>query len=187
MEALPSLDQKSGPAFAQDSRLLLSLIWLVSSSMIPNSLYADTGLNLGLSAIEEGDERFRPALSLEAQWNDMWWTQLQTFGRRQAPVAQTSYLLGVGRSYGVFSSKALLARVGLALASESTAIERSTGGKASSTNTNVGLYLGLSWRSSSRVYFQVDWGSAVFPAGISLIFLATARKQNVTAGVGWRL
>ncbi len=154
--------------------------------MNPRALRGATGLTLGLSAIEEGDERFRPAASLAGQWGDEWWTQLQIYGRRQKPASQTTYLLGGGRSYGIFGSKNLMARVGLALASESTTIARSDGDDKA-TNTNVGLYLGLSYQSSSRVYLTIDWGSAVFPAGLSLIFLSTARKQNITAGVGWHL
>lgn len=137
--------------------------------------------------MEEGDERLRPSASVLADFGDNWSLQLQTFGRRQGPATQTSYLTSFARNYKIFSFKAFRARVGAALAYEQTSIKRLETGTEKTANTNFGLYLGLNWQSSTRLFVNVDWGSAIFPAGSQILLLAVARKQSFGLGLGWRI
>ncbi len=161
--------------------LILSLICLASFR-----LEAAQGFSLGLGAIEETDERFRPAFWVQGLFADRWVLQLETYGRVQKPVTQTTHLLTFSRQFPLF--KLLLGRVGLALASESTTVKRLEGDErpSSATNTNVGLSLGIAWQSSSKLFVTAEWGSSLFPAGVAGIFLATARKQSFNLGMGWR-
>lgn len=180
-----SQTSKAEPTF---SRLLsVSLICLAFSTFFPAHVEAGVDLSMGLSAIEEGDERMRPAATLTADFGKDWSLLLQNYGRIQKPVTQTTYLMAVTRQYPVFGSKSFRARVGGALAYEQSAMERTTGESERSANTNLGLYLGLNWQSDSRLFVSLDWGTGIFPAGMALLFLTTARKQSFSAGLGWRL
>ncbi|MCX6130812.1 MAG: hypothetical protein NTX25_17355, partial [Proteobacteria bacterium] len=91
--------------------------------------------------------------------------------------------------YSIFSSKLLKARFGIAAAREETSIQGSAsdGGNLHHTNSNLGLFMGLGLQVGGRCLFSFDWNNALFPAGVAGIFLATARKQSLSAGLGWRI
>lgn len=169
------------PSYRLRAFLVLSV--LLGSA---NQLAAAPALGLGLAAIEETDERFRPAFWVEAIFGERWITKLESYGRRQAPVTQTSHLLSFSRQFPLFST--LLGSMGVALAYESTEVQREPDEERpkKSTNTNLGLALGLGWQSKSKVFVRAEWGSAIFPAGTAGILLSTSRKQSLGLGVGWR-
>ncbi len=153
--------------------------------------YASSGLSLssGLSALEEGDTRYRPAAWFQTQWSPRWATTLHYWGRSQQPVLQENYLLTQAYLYPLFGSKYFSARTGLVVAWDRTHINRSSGSpkKATESNRNLGLHLGIGWQSASRLHFEMNWGAHIFPAGYGVIYLATARKQDISFGLGWSL
>lgn len=143
-------------------------------------------MGIGWAAIEETDERFRPALSVEAIFSDLYLVQLETYGRRQEPVRQSHNLLTLARQFPLFGR--LLGSIGVALSYELTRISREEDDPRPEreVNKNLGLALGLAWQSKSKLFVRVEWDSAVFPAGTAGILLATSRKQSLGMGVGWQ-
>ncbi|EFX59892.1 hypothetical protein DAPPUDRAFT_126383 [Daphnia pulex] len=165
----------------------LSRAAILSATLLASfRLEAAPGFSLGLAAIEETDERFRPAFWVQGLFAEKWVVQWEAYGRVQKPVTQSTHLLTFSRQFPLFGS--LLGRTGLALALESTTISREDGDEGASreTNTNLGLALGIAWQSKSKLFVTAEWSSSLFPAGLAGILLSTARKQSLNLGVGWR-
>ncbi len=169
---------------------LFAKLFLVFFTVATES-YASTApsLSMGFAAIEEGDTRYRPSVWGSYQWGTNWATGLHFWGRSQAPVLQEQYLLSLRRLFPLFGSSSFHANIGLALSYDRTHIHRSEGegGKSTAISRNGGLLFGLGWTGSSRLFLDAEWNGTLIPAGYGAIFLATARKQDLSLGMGWRL
>jgi hypothetical protein len=151
--------------------------------------YADQVFSLALGAVEEGDERYRPEWIARSLINGRLYTELHYYGRIQGRVRQSTQMLTFAYNYPMLGSKYISARAGVALSRDEAVIRSSDPEVATRRNDayNFGAYFGLGVMSSTRIALTFDWNNAQFLAGSSGILLATARKQSLSLGVGWRI
>jgi hypothetical protein len=145
--------------------------------------------SLALGAIEEGDERYRPEWIARSLINDSFYTELHYYGRIHGRVRQATQMLTFAYNYPMLKSKYIAARFGVALSRDEAVIRSADPEVPTRRNEayNFGAYFGLGVMSTSKLAISFDWNNAQFLAGSSGILLATARKQSLSLGVGWRI
>ncbi|WP_218110199.1 hypothetical protein [Oligoflexus tunisiensis] len=150
---------------------------------------ADQVFSLAVGAIEEGDERYRPEWIARSLINGRIYTELHYYGRIQGRVRQATQMLTFAYNYPMLKSKYIAARVGLALSRDEAVIRSADPELPTRSHEayNFGAYFGLGVMSTSKLAISLDWNNAQFFAGSSGILLATARKQSLSLGVGWRI
>lgn len=149
----------------------------------------------GVSAIEEGDDRYRGglhvALGLGAYSADMYYFSLK-FGK----VKTTTQVFALSRSFQIpgIEFMALSGRVGLAPLLETTNLnfdsEADQFFNRDEHQWNFGVLFGVFWEypNSSLVRLRLAWDAALYPAGINGgILLATGRKHLLSLSVGLAL
>jgi hypothetical protein len=146
----------------------------------------------GLSVVEEGDDRFRPALSLYGS-NSFYFARAFYYGRSFGPVTENTILISVSRKMGLFRSKQFYAGLGFSLIQETTTVayeaSEDQGYNISDSKVNGGLFAGIYWQPlvGGNLTFNLGWESSLFPAGIGGgLFLSTGRKQNISSFVGMK-
>lgn len=170
--------------------LPLRILLLVTTSLvfIPERLFA-FDISAGAGALEEGDDRVRPAAIVHMSFPNNYLSRAYIWGRSFGPVTETDGILSVGKRYDIFGSKSFGSVVGVSAMVEKTSVKYDEYPQESSTytSTNVGLLLGLHYDliASKRLKLAASWEAHVFPAGSAIIVLVTARKQilGLTAGV----
>lgn len=170
---------------------LAACVILGALTLTTENLWAQGGkfeLLGGLGAVEEGDDRLRPAAVVQAG-KDHFYGQGTLYGRRFAQVEERTFMLGGGYRTEIFQTKWLQAAVGAVVMEERTTIHpRGTQTKIDSQSSyNVGGTLGIRgvW-NFDRYLVQASWDSALFPAGAAVLFLTTGRKQTVSLSAGAR-
>lgn len=150
---------------------------------------AEQIFSLALGAVEEGDERYRPEWIARSLINGTIYTELHYYGRIQGRVRQSTQMLTFAYNYPMLGSKYLSARAGVALSRDEAVIRSADPDIPTRSNEayNLGAYFGLGVMSTSRLAVSLDWNNAQFLAGSAGILLATARKQSLSLGVGWRI
>jgi hypothetical protein len=150
---------------------------------------AEQVLTLALGAVEEGDERYRPEWIARSLINRSLYTELHYYGRIQGRVRQSTQMLTFAYNYPMLGSKYIAARAGVALSRDEAVIRSSDPDVPTRRNEayNFGAYFGLGVMSTTKIAFSFDWNNAQFLAGSAGILLATARKQSLSLGVGWRI
>ncbi len=139
--------------------------------------------------MEEGDERYRPEWIARYLLNQRFLGEIHYYGRIQGRIRQSTQMLTFAYNYPVLNSKLISARVGTAILRDEAVIRSSSPDIPTRKNEayNLGAYFGLGLQMGSKVTVSLDWNNAQFLAGSAGLFLATARKQNISLGVGWRI
>jgi len=165
--------------------LLLTCISLVAS---PERLWA-FDISAGAGALEEGDDRARPAAIVHMSFAEAYLARTYIWGRSFGPVTETGGIFSVAKRYDIFGSKSLGSICGLSAMAEKTTIKYADYPQENSsyTSTNAGLLFGLHYDlfASKNIKVAASWEAHVFPAGSAIIALVTARKQvlGLTAGI----
>lgn len=172
---------------AHFNRLLASVsISLAFVALFPKSSSA-ADLGTGVVAVEDGDDRFRPAAVLHFAAANGFITRAYAYGRDYGPVRERDFILSLGKRFDL-SNKTWQAHVSAALMSDTTELRYSEHPEdnASFTSTNVGMAFGIHWLFIDNKALQVraTWDSHVFPAGAAIIYLANARKSTLGLTVG---
>lgn len=164
---------------------LLVLSWLVQAA--PAFAFE---LGAGFAAVEEGDDRVRPGMSLHVGVNEFYASRLYYYGREFGPVREETYIASFVRRWGVFKSNAVTANFGFALMDERTQLEfegTDASENDSEDNYNVGAAMGIAWslpKGTGPLYASVSWDSHVFLAGTGGLLLSTGRKQTISLILG---
>lgn len=170
----------------------MTLVILAAATLTPRSLWAQGGkfeLLGGLGAVEEGDDRMRPAVVVQAGMGEHWYGQGTLWGRRFAQVEERTLLVSAGYRNDVFNAKWLHAGAGIVVMEERTTVHP-RGAQTSidaQSSYNIGGMLGIHgiW-NYDRYLVQAAWDAALFPAGQAVIFLTTGRKQTLSISAGTR-
>ncbi len=148
-------------------------------------------LGVGLSAVEEGDDRLRPAVSLHGAINESYAFRTYYYGREFGPVREDTILISGHRRFSLFGKEYIKAQLGVALMDEITKISYSKAEDKSRNeeehNTNIGGAVGISIAlpaSLAPLYAHLSWDSHLFPAGVGGILLSTGRKQTISIVAG---
>ena len=149
--------------------------------MIATTLQA-VDLGTGLVAIEDGDDRMRPAAVLQAASAGGYMGRFYLYGRDYGPVQERNYLLSLDKRFDI-ASKSLQGLVGVACLYDSTSIKfpENPEDDDNFSSTNIGGAFGLHWTfvETKVARLQLTWDGHVFPAGSGFIFLANARKSAI--------
>ena len=142
-------------------------------------------LGTSLSAVEEGDDRLRPAVSLTAAFSDDLVGKAHFFGKDFGQVTERTALLSLGYRFPVLGLSLVRATIGGVVMSEAVSV--SGEGGTSDSSTNIGVLFGLSFGPPARkgMFLECAWDSHVFLAGLAGLFLTTGRKQMLSFGVGY--
>lgn len=149
---------------------------------------------LGLGFIEGGDDRWQTASKIEIISDSGLKFDLTYSATTFGPFSQSTYLFSIGNEFSIFYSSNLYAQFGLAYLADITelnfsSLEDQTYNQRDQQQ-NIGLAFGCHWRSDTNDLWQYgfSWTSYVFAAGpIAGLFLATGRRQTISASVGIRL
>ncbi len=178
---------------AHGQRLLASLLACKALALGATSSFALEAA-LGVAAVDEGDDRRRPAAMLHAGFNDNWQSNALYYGRVNGPVREETYLASVSRRWSPFSSKNVVASLGAAILDEKLTIAYEDAADAAQdlteNNYNAGLAFGLTWlpfRGTGPLYFAASWDAHIFGAGQGTFFLSTGRKESISLLLGMEM
>jgi hypothetical protein len=145
----------------------------------------------GLAAVEEGDDRLRPAFALHAALDDFYAARMYYYGREFGPIREDTLILSAHRRFSLFRTNIIKAQMGIALMDEITKVSYSGSADKDKNeeehNTNIGGAAGISIALPANLapfYAQFSWDSHVFPAGLGGILLSTGRKQTLSLVAG---
>jgi hypothetical protein len=145
----------------------------------------------GLSAVEEGDDRLRPAVSLHGAINESYALRMYYYGREFGPVREDTVIISGHRRFSLFGKDFIRAQLGVAMMDEITKISYSKAEDKSRNeeehSTNIGGAVGISIStppSFGPLYAHLSWDSHIFPAGVGGILLSTGRKQTISIVAG---
>lgn len=168
--------------------MLLSPVCLISEPA--NSLE----LAAGMAAVEEGDDRLRPAVALHAAINDFYAFRMYYYGREFGPIREDTIIISGHRRFSLFSTNIIKAQMGIVLMDEATKISYDKSADKEKNeeehNANIGGAAGISISlpaSAGPFYGHFSWDSHVFPAGLGGILLSTGRKQTLSIVAGMTL
>jgi hypothetical protein len=146
-------------------------------------------LGLGMSAIEEGDDRLRPGILLHASAWDQYSSRLIYYGRKFGPVTERTLIISAYRHLDIFrmlNNRFLYGGLGLAFMNEQTVIDL-PGDKDSENNPNLGFTFGLHGDIPIKgpIFIRASMESHMFLAGLAGVLLANGRKNvvSITSGV----
>ncbi len=175
------------------ARWSLLPVLLCSLALISSRSFA-LEISGGISAAEEGDDRYRPALSVGVSPTPLWQMRGFYFGRSYGPVDEGTALVSVARKAAFFRSPYFSAAMGLAVLNESTTItyasDQDAAQNLAESRWNAGIFTGIyaTLGSKGPLFVSTAWEAAIFPAGLSGgLFLANGRKQFFSAQLGFRL
>jgi hypothetical protein len=172
-----------------DRTLRLIILAVFPALFLSIPAQAQQIFSLALGAIEEGDERYRPEWIARSLINGRYYTEFHYYGRIQGRARQSTQMLTFAYNYTMLGSKYIFARAGLAISRDEAVIRSSDPDIPTRRNEayNFGAYMGLGVMSNTRLSVSLDWNNAQFLAGSAGILLATARKQSLSLGLGWRI
>lgn len=180
---------KTGPQSHQlDSKQLYRLfpsmlpVFLCFAKFISATPTFALDIGSGIVAVEDGDDRLRPAAVLHAASTAGFISRFYLYGRDYGPVSERNMILSLGKRFDL-SSKTWQAHFGFAALSDTTTVKYvdSPDDSTSYTSYNAGMGFGIHWNFIDLKAFQMKatWDSHVFPAGYGFIFLANARKSTL--------
>lgn len=168
----------------------LLMVILVGPMIFDAKIWA-AEYTIGISAIEEGDDRLRPAARLQLEAVDWLSLKLEAFGRDHGPFQERYYLISAAYPFRVFENLPIKHAVGLVGSQKIMSFQGITDSSTASREEqgrNFGIYLGVCWQLFwQHMLFQIAWDSHIFPAGINSILLATGRIQSLSVSMGLRL
>ena len=146
-------------------------------------------VTIGLAAVDEGDDRSRPAAILRGGL-DHFYGSVAAYGRTFAQVSERTIHVAAGARAPIFHTRWLTAGIGMAAIEENTVVKS----RGSQTKTeqdaiyNIGVQFGLQAEYQAKQWIlQAGWESTLFPAGLATVFLTTGRKQFIFATAGYQL
>lgn len=165
--------------------ILYRLLVLTTMSLAGIGIYSKEccalDLGTGLTAMEDGDDRLRPAGVVHFA-NGRFISRFYVYGRDYGPIQERNFLLSLSKRFDV-GSKSLQGIVGIAGLSDTTTIhfKDHPEDNMSYSSTNGGMAFGLHWTflDTKRFQLKATWDAHVFPAGSGFIFLANARKSGL--------
>lgn len=163
---------------------VLALFWVPLPSL-------GVEAEVGVAAVEEGDDRLRPAAMAHVGITDALYVRGYIWGREFSGVTERTVLVAAGHRFPIFGSKYFSAGIGGALMDEYTelgATAAATDAGKTEHNYNVGASTTLAAEyETGGAYLRASWDAHLFLAGVAGIFLATGRKQALTISAGYRL
>lgn len=175
-----------GPGLRFFGGLALALACLLAEGAVVAADYA-----MGLAALEEGDDRQRPALALQAGLGEFYSVNGYYWGRDFGPFRERSYLLGGLRKFSIFPKVGISGAFGVGLLYETLELNFGDAPQDNDeeANFNLGGAIRFGWEHDfGPTFLLVHWDSYVFPAGLNGgLFLSTGRKQLLKAGIGFRI
>lgn len=165
--------------------MLVSPVCLISVPAKSSELAA------GMAAVEEGDDRLRPAVTLHGAINELYAFRLYYYGREFGPVREDTIIISGHRRFALFNTDIIKAQIGVVLMDEATKISYDKSADKENNeeehNGNLGAAAGISISLPAMmrpVYAHFSWDSHVFPAGLGGILLSTGRKQTLSLVAG---
>lgn len=174
--------------FYRNLILTLSTIISLTCCLLPSSFAADIGT--GIVAVEDGDDRMRPAAVVHVGTAAGFVGRGYVYGRDYGPVSERNYIVSLNKRFDI-SNKTWQGLLGAAVLNDNTEIKYKDypDENTSYSSTNVGMAFGLHWSliDSKAMQLKATWDSHVFPAGSGFILLANARKSTIglTAAIGF--
>ena len=179
--------RKSRPSGRKTLATMLGVVTALLYAMPVNAF----SLGAGVAAVEEGDDRLRPAALVHAGWTENYMSNLIFYGRSFQDVTQQTMIFSSSKRGSVPGFKSLKASAGLFMIDEQTrikAVDPDTGKMMATENSwTGGVVFGLEGHllQIGRLKLRAAWESYLVPAGVNgLIFLATGRKQLFSLVMG---
>ncbi len=151
---------------------------------------ADQDVAIGLAAVEEGDDRQRPALQIYSTLGKDGYVTGTYYGRTFAQVEEKTYLVNLGVRSSIFNSNNFFACLGGAALLENTAVKPfgAEQRKQEDNAYNFGVTFAVQYEQAwNKFFLRGAWESSLFLAGEAGILLATGRKQALAVTAGMRL
>ena len=150
-------------------------------------------LGLGLSGVEEGDDRFRPGILLHVGFLKEWHARGYLYGSEYGPITERTYILSGVREldiYRMYGIHILKGGFGLVAMNEQYDIDIDGDSENSKTENqfNLGATVGLYANVLPDPFLLlISLESHLFLAGEAGILLSTGRKSmlSVTGGVSF--
>lgn len=145
-------------------------------------------LSLGLTAVESGNDTFRPGATVRVGVGKVAVADYTILGRTIGPVTERTSIFSLGGRWAVGSGN-LYVTAGLSGAQEITRIKGGSqeGGDLTEVSLAGGGALGVGYTLLRAAGYRMDlsWTSHIYPAGGGGLLLAHGRKQlfGLTAGV----
>ena len=169
-------------------RNILLVMFATAALFIAKTGHAQIELATGYAALEEGDERLRPAFAFHATINPQYFFRAYYWGRDYGPVQERGTLISFNYRKSVFSSQKLFAHFGAAAMNEQVKIDYKEDDKDDDfeQSPNLGGVVGVNYslRDFAPFLVQVSWDSHLFLAGQGGLFMVTGRKQTMSLAAG---
>lgn len=164
------------------------LLFIVLSLLCAGPVTQALELGLGLTAVEEGDDRFRPAVMGHAGFGEKWFSSFYYYGRNYGPIVERTYVLNIAYRLDVFrffGTDFMHAGFGVALMNEMTALKFAGDSANSSTEdaTNLGFMVGAyaDIPVPGPVFMRFGMESHYFLAGLDgAMAMSTGRKEMLS-------
>lgn len=143
-------------------------------------------LQLGLSAIEEGDDRLHPAATLHVQAADFMAFRSHYYGQTLGPLEERTLLLSGNFLFPFMKFKGLEGGIGPSLIHKTTRVMGVDYDGGTAQTTTPGLSLSIFWSPFPKYAVTLAWESQLFLAGPSSILLTTARRQAISISGGYQ-
>jgi hypothetical protein len=137
-------------------------------------------LGIGFTAVEEQDERHRPAITLLGEPVQDWQLAGSIYGQKYETVRQTSLVASMVRTYALPKSHIFFGGVGFAALWDRWRFSDDADSNQDSGNFGMALLASARFPKQSKYKMSLDWTAHLFPAGIGTIFLVTARRQTIS-------
>jgi len=146
-------------------------------------------LGMGFSAIEEGDDRFRPGILLDMSHGETWRGRIFYYGRKYGPITERVVLVSAYRYLDVmkmFNNSFLRASVGGVVMNERTELDFREDEDEVENNFNMGVVIGVHTytRIGESFFIQGSMDSHIFLAGEGGLLMANGRKQMISLASG---
>jgi len=168
--------------------LKIAIIFFLLGSCGLSKSYAFE-LALGVSTVEEGDDRLRPAALFHLGLTDSLYANTYIYGRTYGPVTEKTFVSSFNYRFALYKKdSALYGSLGATTLVENTSIEASevSGNEdIDKKQYNFGMAFGFSFIvPMDLIYISFNWDSHVYPAGVAGILFATGRKQMMSIATG---
>jgi len=168
-------------------KLLLYIVIIVAATAPDSQAFE---LAVGASAVDEGDDRHRPATSLHIGYTPYLFTRVYGYGRQMGPFLERTVATNLSYRFApAGSSTPLYAGIGASVLWEQTSYapeDTDTTAEADSQSQfNFGPCFSLEYRLPFKsIYMSLIWDSHLYLAGEAGILLVTARKHFIGMNTG---
>lgn len=165
----------------------IGICFLLAMLVVPAQLSA-LEIGLGLSAIEEGDDRYRPGVLLHVSPRSGFYGRMFYYGRKYGPLIERNFLMSVNAEIDAFRmmrANFLKGSLGLVFMNQQTELQFDGADSDESeveNSPNGGFVFGLHATAPFKgpVFLKMSVESHMFLAGEAGILLANGRKHMVS-------